>query len=63
LQLELTETSYLDEHPELVANIQAIGDMGIRIALDDFGVGFASLSYLHKVPAATIKLTVHLSAI
>ncbi len=56
LQLELTETSYLDEHPELVANIQAIGDMGIRIALDDFGVGFASLSYLHKVPASTIKI-------
>ena len=56
LQLELTETSYLDEHPEVVANIQAIGDMGIRIALDDFGVGFASLSYLHKVPASTIKI-------
>jgi diguanylate cyclase (GGDEF)-like protein len=56
LQLELTETSYLDEHPELVANIQAIGDMGIRIALDDFGVAFATLSYLHKLPASTIKI-------
>jgi diguanylate cyclase (GGDEF)-like protein len=56
LQLELTETSYLDEHPEVVTNIQAIGEMGIRIALDDFGVGFASLSYLHKVPASTIKI-------
>lgn len=56
LQLELTETSYLDEHTEVISNIKAIGEMGIQIALDDFGVGFASLSYLHKVPASTIKI-------
>lgn len=56
LQLELTETNYLDEHSDVNHNIKALTDMGIRLAIDDFGVGFASLSYLHKVPAKTIKI-------
>jgi diguanylate cyclase (GGDEF)-like protein len=56
LQLELTETSYLDDHKEVIENIKQLERMGIKLALDDFGVGFASLSYLHKVPAATIKI-------
>ena len=56
LQLELTETNYLDEHEDVSENIKTLTDMGIRLAIDDFGVGFASLSYLHKVPATTIKI-------
>jgi diguanylate cyclase (GGDEF)-like protein len=56
LQLELTETSYLDDKPEIVQNIKALEKMGVKMALDDFGVGYASLSYLHKVPADTIKI-------
>lgn len=56
LQLELTETSYLDDQPEVIHNIKSLEKMGIKMALDDFGVGYASLSYLHKVPADTIKI-------
>jgi diguanylate cyclase (GGDEF)-like protein len=56
LQLELTETSYLDDQPEVLQNIKALEHLGIKLALDDFGVGYASLSYLHKVPADTIKI-------
>ncbi len=56
LQLELTETSYLDDQPEVIQNIKALENMDIKMALDDFGVGYASLSYLHKVPADTIKI-------
>lgn len=56
LQLELTETSYLDDHADVDFIIRQFKRMGIRLALDDFGVGFASLSYLHKVPASTIKI-------
>ena len=56
LQLELTETSYLDEHMEIRDNINQLEKLGIKLAIDDFGVGFASLSYLHKVPASTIKI-------
>ena len=56
LQLELTETSYLDDQGEVSQNLREIEQMGVKLALDDFGVGFASLSYLHKVPAKTIKI-------
>lgn len=56
LQLELTETCYLDDQPEVIHNIKSLEQMGIKMALDDFGVGYASLSYLHKVPADTIKI-------
>jgi len=56
LQLELTETSYLHDDADVVQNLKEIDEMGILLALDDFGVGFASLSYLHKVPAHTIKI-------
>ncbi|MEJ2544680.1 MAG: EAL domain-containing protein, partial [Calditrichaceae bacterium] len=56
LQLELTETSYLDDQPEVIHNIKQLEKMGIKMALDDFGVGYASLSYLHRVPAHTIKI-------
>jgi len=30
--------------------------MGVKLAIDDFGVGFASLVYLQRIPAATIKI-------
>ena len=56
LQLELTETNYLDGHMDVSQNMKTLTDIGIRLAIDDFGVGFASLSYLHKVPATTIKI-------
>jgi len=56
LQLELTETNYLDENVDVNENIKTLTNMGIKLAIDDFGVGFASLSYLHKVPAKTIKI-------
>ncbi len=56
LQLELTETNYLDEHEDINNNIAAFRNFGVKLAIDDFGVGFASLSYLHKVPASTIKI-------
>lgn len=56
LQLELTETSYLDDHAEITQNLRELENLGIKLALDDFGVGYASLSYLHKVPAETIKI-------
>ena len=56
LQLELTETSYLDDTGDVTHNLKELESMGIRLALDDFGVGFASLSYLHKLPADMIKI-------
>ena len=39
-----------------IANLQAIRDMGVSIAIDDFGAGFSSLSYLAKLPVDTLKI-------
>ena len=56
LQLELTETAYLDKQVEVINRIAQLVDMGFNIAIDDFGVGYASLVYLQKIPASTIKI-------
>jgi len=56
LQLELTETAYLDKQVEIINRINQLEDMGFSIAIDDFGVGYASLVYLQKIPASTIKI-------
>ena len=56
MQLELTETAYLDKHVEVIERISQLEKMGFSIAIDDFGVGYASLVYLQKIPASTIKI-------
>jgi diguanylate cyclase (GGDEF)-like protein len=56
LQLELTETAYLDKQIEIMNRIMQLEEMGLNIAIDDFGVGYASLVYLQKIPASTIKI-------
>ena len=56
IQLELTETSYLTDQMEVVKNIEQLSKLGVKLAIDDFGVGFASLVYLHRVPASAIKI-------
>ncbi len=56
LHLELTETSFLDEGIQVLQNITDIEKLGLKIAIDDFGVGFASLKYLQKFPVSIIKI-------
>jgi diguanylate cyclase (GGDEF)-like protein len=56
LQLELTETAYLDKQVEVIERISQLENMGFSIAIDDFGIGYASLVYLQKIPASTIKI-------
>ena len=56
LQLELTETAYLDKQPVILERIAELENLGFKIAIDDFGVGYASLAYLQKIPASTIKI-------
>jgi EAL domain-containing protein (putative c-di-GMP-specific phosphodiesterase class I) len=56
VQLELTETSYIEDRVEITRNMMLLNEMGIRLAIDDFGIGFASLVYLQRIPASTIKI-------
>jgi EAL domain-containing protein (putative c-di-GMP-specific phosphodiesterase class I) len=56
LELEITESVLLRDDPEVVAVLHALRESGVRIALDDFGTAFASLSYLRSFPFDTIKI-------
>jgi EAL domain-containing protein (putative c-di-GMP-specific phosphodiesterase class I) len=56
LHLEITETSLLDEGLQVIQNINDIEKLGLKIVIDDFGVGFASLRYLQKFPVSIIKI-------
>jgi EAL domain-containing protein (putative c-di-GMP-specific phosphodiesterase class I) len=56
LELELTESAFLDKSDECNQNIEALRAMGIRIALDDFGTGFSSLARLHEMDVDRIKI-------
>jgi len=56
LELELTETSIM-ENPEAGAELlRQLRRSGVRVAIDDFGTGYSSLSYLKQLPIDTVKL-------
>jgi len=56
LRLELTETAIMSNPAEIAKTLEAVKDMGILIALDDFGAGYSSLNYLHQFPIDIIKI-------
>jgi EAL domain-containing protein (putative c-di-GMP-specific phosphodiesterase class I) len=56
LELEITETIFLNPDPRIAEAIAAIRRLGVRVGLDDFGTGYSSLSYLNRYPTDTIKI-------
>ena len=56
LELEVLETSSLDDIVKVEKIILACRDMGIGFSLDDFGTGYSSLTYLRKLSADTLKI-------
>ncbi|UOA10566.1 bifunctional diguanylate cyclase/phosphodiesterase [Methylobacter sp. S3L5C] len=56
LQIELTESSLVENIETAKAILNHIADSGIHIALDDFGTGFSSLGYIKNLPIHTIKI-------
>jgi diguanylate cyclase (GGDEF)-like protein/PAS domain S-box-containing protein len=56
LELEITESVFLNDDPETDAMFTALKRVGIRLALDDFGTGYSSLGYLKKAPFDKIKI-------
>ena len=56
LEIEITESVFLDGESNVVALLHRLREMGIRVALDDFGTGYSSLSYLRSFPFDKIKI-------
>ena len=56
LELEITESNMFRNIDLVIEKIRELKSLGITCAIDDFGVGFSSLSYISKLPVNTIKL-------
>jgi diguanylate cyclase (GGDEF)-like protein/PAS domain S-box-containing protein len=56
LELEVTETGAMEDPERAVATLRRIRELGVRVALDDFGVGHCSLAYLRRFPIDTLKI-------
>jgi diguanylate cyclase (GGDEF)-like protein/PAS domain S-box-containing protein len=56
LDLEVLETTALEDMSHISLVIAACRELGVRFALDDFGTGYSSLSYLRRLPADTLKI-------
>ncbi|MBX9801612.1 MAG: EAL domain-containing protein [Caulobacteraceae bacterium] len=56
LLIEVTETAAVADIEAAGRRLTALRRAGIRVCLDDFGVGAASLDYLHRLPADTVKI-------
>lgn len=56
LELEITENILLDNIEDVREKLHELRDMGIKIAIDDFGKGYSSLSYLTTLPIHYLKI-------
>jgi diguanylate cyclase (GGDEF)-like protein/PAS domain S-box-containing protein len=56
LELEITETSAMQNAEVTIATLRELKDLGVRVAIDDFGVGHSSLGYLKRLPIDSLKI-------
>jgi len=56
LGFEVTETSVIRDPDSAIRNLQRFADIGITIAIDDYGAGLSSLAYLKQLPARELKI-------
>ena len=56
LELEVTESSLMEDPGDAVRQLRALRAAGLRISVDDFGTGYSSLSYLTRLPLSTLKI-------
>lgn len=56
LQIEVTETSAIDNMPLAVSQLTGLQELGVRVHLDDFGTGYSSIPRLRSLPVDTLKI-------
>ncbi|WP_245547044.1 bifunctional diguanylate cyclase/phosphodiesterase [Evansella cellulosilytica] len=56
LELEITETSLIQPNQSVFSTIRSLKKLGVKLSLDDFGVGYSSLTHIRKFPLDTLKI-------
>ena len=56
LQIELTEAAVMDDIEHAIETLQQLRAFGVKIAIDNFGKGFSSLTYLSRLPIDKLKV-------
>nr|WP_275666707.1 GGDEF domain-containing phosphodiesterase [Vibrio tubiashii] len=56
LQIEITETAMMDKHSKVEEVCLKLRQLGVSVAIDDFGVAYSSLNYLKKLPIDVLKI-------
>jgi diguanylate cyclase (GGDEF)-like protein/PAS domain S-box-containing protein len=56
LWLEITESMLMEHQERTRSLLETLRELGVKIALDDFGVGYSSLSYLHRLPVDAVQV-------
>ena len=56
LELELTESMFIDGNEATVRLMHHIREQGVGLAIEDFGTGYASLGYVRRFPVDTLKI-------
>jgi diguanylate cyclase (GGDEF)-like protein/PAS domain S-box-containing protein len=56
LEIELTESAIMENVDRMVETMRALKTLGVKLALDDFGIGYSSLNYLKRLPIDKLKV-------
>ena len=56
LEIELTETALMEHQNDIQNELRALRALGVRVAIDDFGIGYSSLAYLQLLPIDRLKI-------
>jgi diguanylate cyclase (GGDEF)-like protein/PAS domain S-box-containing protein len=56
LEVEITENICIGNPHHAIDQLRRLGQLGVSVAIDDFGIGYSSLAHLHRFPVDTIKI-------